>query len=872
MSLADRLEQARRSHVERTRCTEHSRPAVLPAVPARASTPSPRSRRACTRPLIDSLGPQLYDPHLQQSELEQQVRLTLQSVIDAEHTPLSPADRTRIAQEVSDEILGHGPLEPLLRDPEVTEIMVNGPDHIYVERVGQLFPVDGAVHRRRAPAPRHRQDRRPGRPAHRRGQPDGRRPPARRLPRQRGHPADRARRLRCSPSASSPPDPFTDRDLIAFGTLHAAGARLPRGLRPRPAQHRHLRRHRLGKTTLLNVLSSLHPRRRAHRHHRGRRRAPAAPGARAAARVAPAQHRGPRPGRDPRPGASNSLRMRPDRIVVGEVRDGAALDMLQAMNTGHDGSITTVHANTPRDSLSRLETMVLMARRRPARPRHPRPGRRRDRPDRPAGPPQGRHPAGHRDHRGRRHGGRRHHPAGPVHLRLRGGPRRRRPLPRRASSPPACARSSRSTWPTRASSCPPSSSLSGSADDASSAAPGALGRCSVWRRSSCARRCPALSPATAATPAPGSLSDIADVRGAAPHRADRAAPTRRRRHRPRVGRRSRWAASPPCHGRPRAAQQPRGHARDRHQRRRWASAGMAARAVRRRGSSSDASPRTSRSGVVSFADAPPSTWPRRPTARRSSAAVAALRPRARPPSTTAIQARRRQRSAPTGEPQHHPAQRRWRHRQHGRTAQRGRRSRPQARRGIRAEVVAFKTDETQRAALKQLADAGGGSVAPPATVPARGSAFTAAARALASQVRRHGARARQASRGTQDVAVTGTAAAARSTPARPSTSATPPPVATQPTTAARRPPWLPPRRSQDRAAGADPASRSWCRCSLRSFAGAAMLVLASLSPAVHPGQSQSGSRRIERTLGARPAPRTVGSASPSAARRPAASS
>ena len=89
--------------------------------------------------LLDSLGPQLYDPHLDQNELEQKVRHTLQEVIDHEDTPLSLADRTRISQEVSDEILGHGPLEPLLRDSEITEIMVNGPDQIYVERAGKLY-------------------------------------------------------------------------------------------------------------------------------------------------------------------------------------------------------------------------------------------------------------------------------------------------------------------------------------------------------------------------------------------------------------------------------------------------------------------------------------------------------------------------------------------------------------------------------------------------------------------------------------------------------------------------------------------------------------------------------------------------------------
>ena len=82
------------------------------------------------------------------------MRQTLQETIDAEQTPLSHADRTRIAQEVSDEILGHGPIEPLLRDPEITEIMVNGADYIFVERAGKIYPVDAPLRRRGPPAPR----------------------------------------------------------------------------------------------------------------------------------------------------------------------------------------------------------------------------------------------------------------------------------------------------------------------------------------------------------------------------------------------------------------------------------------------------------------------------------------------------------------------------------------------------------------------------------------------------------------------------------------------------------------------------------------------------------------------------------------------
>src|SRR6478752_5375392 len=139
MSLADRLDSARRSALptEPTSPTEQARGGRR-----RASDPFTEVKGRVHQALIDNLGPRLYDPHLPEAELAAQVRQTLQETIDAEQTPLSHADRTRIAQEVSDEILGHGPLEPLLRDPDISEIMVNGPDYVYVERSGKLYPVD----------------------------------------------------------------------------------------------------------------------------------------------------------------------------------------------------------------------------------------------------------------------------------------------------------------------------------------------------------------------------------------------------------------------------------------------------------------------------------------------------------------------------------------------------------------------------------------------------------------------------------------------------------------------------------------------------------------------------------------------------------
>ena len=356
MSLADRLDSARRS----AQPTEPTSPTEARAGGRRrAMDPFSEVKGRVHQALIDSLGPRLYDPHLPEAELAAQVRQTLQETIDAEQTPLSHADRTRIAQEVSDEILGHGPLEPLLRDPEITEIMVNGPDYVFVERSGKIYPVDARftneAHLRRVI------DKIVGRVGRRIDEAsplvDARLPDGSRVNAVIGPVALDGAMLTIRKFSQ---DPFTDADLIAFGTIS-------------PAVRDFLkacvigRRNIIisggtgsGKTTTLNVISSFLPEDeriitiedaaelQLHQEHV----------LRLESRPANIEGRGMIAIRDL---VKNSLRMRPDRIVVGEVRDGAALDMLQAMNTGHDGSITTVHANTPRDSLSRLETMVLMA-------------------------------------------------------------------------------------------------------------------------------------------------------------------------------------------------------------------------------------------------------------------------------------------------------------------------------------------------------------------------------------------------------------------------------------------------------------------------------------------------------------------------------
>ncbi|WP_241825729.1 CpaF family protein [Micromonospora sp. CB01531] len=315
-------------------------------------------RRRVHQELQEILGPTLYSERSTEV-MERRVRETLQAVLSREETALTGADRGRITAEICDDILGHGPIEPLLRDPDINEIMVNGPDRIYVERSGRILPVDAAFldeeHLRRiidkivARVGRRVDESSPMVDAR---LPDGSRvnavlPPV----------ALDGAKLTIRKFAA---DPYGIEDLIGFGTLSRPVANLLAACV----------RGRLdilisggtgtGKTTTLNVLSQFLPpderiitiedAAELHLHQQHVLRLEARP--------PNIEGRGEVTIRDL---VRNALRMRPDRIVVGEVRDGAALDMLQAMNTGHDGSLTTVHANSPRDSLSRLETMVLMA-------------------------------------------------------------------------------------------------------------------------------------------------------------------------------------------------------------------------------------------------------------------------------------------------------------------------------------------------------------------------------------------------------------------------------------------------------------------------------------------------------------------------------
>ncbi len=284
------------------------------------------------------------------------IRAIIREVRD--HLP-KDIDPEQLAKEVYDEAIGLGPLEDFLADPEVTEIMVNGCEQIYIERGGKLYATgktfldDGSVlaviERIVSPLGRRIDESQPYVDAR---LPDGSRVNAIIPPLSLVGP--------CLTIRKFSREPFTVEDLIRLGTWTPAIADFIRACVL-------LRKNIIvsggtgsGKTTLLNVISSFIP--PAERiitiEDAAELKLNQTHVVRLEARPPNIEGKGAVTIRDL---VRNALRMRPDRIIVGEVRGGEALDMLQAMNTGHEGSLTTIHANSPRDVISRLETMVLMA-------------------------------------------------------------------------------------------------------------------------------------------------------------------------------------------------------------------------------------------------------------------------------------------------------------------------------------------------------------------------------------------------------------------------------------------------------------------------------------------------------------------------------
>ncbi|MHA7289873.1 CpaF family protein [Arthrobacter sp. MDT3-24] len=309
--------------------------------------------------LYERMGSRITDSSMDDTELQQYVKDELRAIIEEDEIPLSPSERQRLVQDIIDDVLGLGPLEKFLNDVDVTEIMVNGPSKIYVESRGKLFltgaKFNSEEHLRRI---------------------------IERIVTKVGRRIDESSPLvdaRLSDgsrvNAIIPPlavsgstltirkfgrVPLTVNNLISFGTLSPEIAELLHACVQARLNIIVSGGTGTGKTTLLNVLSSFLPpderivtiedavELQLQQEHV----------VRLESRPRNIEGKGEVSIREL---VRNSLRMRPDRIVIGEVRGGESLDMLQAMNTGHDGSISTVHANSPRDAISRLETLVLMA-------------------------------------------------------------------------------------------------------------------------------------------------------------------------------------------------------------------------------------------------------------------------------------------------------------------------------------------------------------------------------------------------------------------------------------------------------------------------------------------------------------------------------
>src|ERR1700744_431995 len=291
-------------------------------------------------------------------DVRREVTQILEALVVGESTPMNLQERERLATEVLDEVFGLGPLEPLLADPTISDILVNTHKRVYVERKGILemtsiqFRDDihlmSIIDRIVSAVGRRVDESSPMVDAR---LADGSRVNAIIPPLAVDGPCLSIRRFGR--------DPLTSEDLLQNNTLTEPMLELLRGCVKARLNILVSGGTGAGKTTFLNVLSSYISNRerivtvedaaelQLHQDHVVR------------LETRPANIEG-RGAIQQRQLVINSLRMRPDRIIVGEVRGEEALDMLQAMNTGHDGSLTTIHANTPRDALSRLETMVAM--------------------------------------------------------------------------------------------------------------------------------------------------------------------------------------------------------------------------------------------------------------------------------------------------------------------------------------------------------------------------------------------------------------------------------------------------------------------------------------------------------------------------------
>jgi pilus assembly protein CpaF len=326
--------------------------------PAAAADPYAELKTRVHHACIAKLGPQLFTSETT-DDLHEQVLRAVTEQLALDRTPLTREERRRIVRELTDDILGYGPLEPLLRDDEITEVMCNNWDQIFIERDGKiertntsfadnahlLRIIDKIVSQvgRRVDEASPMVDAR---------LPDGSRVNAIIPPLSLRGPTLTIRKFSR--------DPYTMDDLISFGTLTPKAAQFLAACVRGKLNVLISGGTGTGKTTTLNALSAFVP-----MDERIVTIEDAAELQLQQEHVITLEARPPNiEGQGEiriRELVRNALRMRPDRIIVGEVRGAETLDMLQAMNTGHEGSLTTIHANSPRDALSRLETLVLTA-------------------------------------------------------------------------------------------------------------------------------------------------------------------------------------------------------------------------------------------------------------------------------------------------------------------------------------------------------------------------------------------------------------------------------------------------------------------------------------------------------------------------------
>jgi pilus assembly protein CpaF len=358
---------------EEARQAKSAAPASSPATPKRRTSTAaddPKSKRAAAKAsgwaarkkqvrdlVLAEVAPKMAGLHGE--ELTNEVKSALDRILQREDVQVSPIERRKFVQEMIQDTLGYGPLDPLLHDPTITEIMCNSFDEIWVEREGRIEPTDASfaddvqyrqVIEKIVSAVGRRVDE--GSPMVDARLPDGSRvnvivPPL----------ALHGAVLTIRKFST---DPYTAKDLIGFGTWTMDQALVMEAAVKGKLNVLVSGGTGTGKTTNLNVLSSFIP--------NGERIITIEDSAELQLQQPHVINLESRPPNAEGSGevkirdlVRNALRMRPDRIIVGECRGAEALDMLQAMNTGHEGSMTTVHANTSRDALSRLETMVLMA-------------------------------------------------------------------------------------------------------------------------------------------------------------------------------------------------------------------------------------------------------------------------------------------------------------------------------------------------------------------------------------------------------------------------------------------------------------------------------------------------------------------------------